>query len=81
MHGAVLHGHYMSSQRGAKLSTGKILTLLFEDYSPILMNIITFQDFITILSSSPTAKAFSRRVMSFRSSSKSQCWRYIDPKL
>jgi hypothetical protein len=66
---------------GAKLSTGKILTLLFEDYSPVLMNIITFQSFITILSSSPKPKTFSRWVMSFRSSSKSQIWRYIDPKL
>ena len=81
MRGAVLPGHYISSQRGAKLSTGKIITLLFEDYSPILMNIITFQSFITILSPSPTPKTFSRAVMSFRSSSKSQSWRYIDPKL
>jgi hypothetical protein len=81
MRGAVLHGHNISSQRVAKLSTGKIITLLIEDYSPILMHIITFQYFITILSSSPKPKAFSRWVMSFRSSSKSQSWRYIDPKL
>lgn len=81
MRGAVLHGHYISSQRGAKLGTGKILTLLFEDYSPIFMNIITFQSSITILLSSPTPKAFSRPVMSFRSFSKSQSWPYIDPEL
>jgi len=59
MRGDVLHGHYISSQRGAKLVTGKILTLLFEDYSPIFINVITFQSSITILFSSPTPKAFS----------------------
>ena len=30
MRGSVFHGHYISSQGGAKLSTGKILNLPFE---------------------------------------------------